>query len=392
MSNRISKPVMEAALVESMVRWRRDLHAHPELAFHEFRTSDRVAASLSALGIEVHRGLGRTGVVGTLRQGDGPAIGLRADMDALPLVELGDIAHRSIHQGRMHACGHDGHTAMLLGAAQHLARTRDFKGTVHLIFQPAEENEGGARAMVEEGLFTRFPCDGVYGMHNWPGLPAGQLAINDGPMMAALDTFEIEVTGKGAHAAMPHQGIDPFMSVAQLVMALQTIPSRSVSALESAVVSVTQIHGGDAMNVIPDSVVVRGTVRCFSEDVRQHIEARLQSICAMTAEAHGAKAVVSYRRGYPATVNTSREAHLAYQVAAQLVGHGNVVQGIKPSMASEDFAFMLQACPGAYLWLGADGPQASKPLHNPRYDFNDSILVTGAAFWVSLVQSLIPVG
>lgn len=392
MSNRISKPVIEAALVESMIRWRRDLHAHPELAFQEFRTSDTVAASLSALGIEVHRGLGRTGVVGTLRQGDGPTIGLRADMDALPLVELGDIAHRSTHQGRMHACGHDGHTAMLLGAAQHLARTRDFRGTVHFIFQPAEENEGGARAMVEEGLFTRFPCDGVYGMHNWPGLPAGQLAINDGPMMAALDTFEIEVTGKGAHAAMPHQGIDPFMSVAQMVMALQTIPSRSVSALDSAVVSVTQIHGGDAMNVIPDSVVVRGTARCFSEDVRQHIEARLQSICVMTAQAHGAKAVVSYRRGYPATVNTSREAGLAYQAAAQLVGPGNVVQGIKPSMASEDFAFMLQACPGAYLWLGADGPLASKPLHNPRYDFNDSLLVTGAAFWVSLVQSLLPVG
>lgn len=390
MASAVEKSIIEAALVESMIRWRRDLHAHPELAFNEFRTSDMVAASLSGMGIDIHRGLGKTGVVGTLSRGDGPSIGLRADMDALPLVELGEVEHKSKNQGRMHACGHDGHTAMLLGAAQHLAKSDTFKGTVHFIFQPAEENEGGGRAMVEDGLFTRFPCDAVYGMHNWPGLPAGQFAINHGPMMAALDTFEVEITGKGTHAAMPHQGVDPFTSVAQIVMGLQTIPGRLLSALDSAVVSVTQIHGGDAMNVIPDSVVIRGTVRCFSESVRAQIEEALKVICCGTAEANGAKATVTYRKGYPPTVNAPQQADMAIQAAAAVVGSENVTLGIRPSMASEDFAFMLQACQGAYIWLGADGPQPSKPLHNPRYDFNDSTLAAGAAFWVNLVQSQLP--
>jgi amidohydrolase len=383
----IQKTSIEASLVESMTRWRRDLHANPELAFAEFRTSDMVATALSGMGIDVHRGLGKTGLVGTLVNGEGPSIGLRADMDALPVVELGEVQHRSVNAGRMHACGHDGHTAMLLGAAQHLSKHRSFNGTVHFIFQPAEENEGGGRAMVEDGLFTRFPCEAVYGMHNWPGLPAGQFAINHGPMMAALDTFEVTVTGRGSHAAMPDQGVDPFISVANIVLALQTIPSRILSALDSAVVSVTQIHGGDAMNVIPDSVVIRGTARCFSEDVRARIEASLRSICQDVATAHRANAVVTYRNGYPPTVNFPAQADHAIQAARALVGADNVRLGVRPSMASEDFAFMLQARPGAYIWLGADGPLASKPLHNPRYDFNDSTLALGAAYWVSLVQT-----
>ena len=383
----MEQSILGSDLVEAMVSWRHDLHAHPELAFAEFRTSDKVAAELSAMGIDIHRGLGKTGVVGTLTNGEGPSIGLRADMDALPVVELGDIAHCSIHAGRMHACGHDGHTAMLLGAAKHLARERYFKGTVHFIFQPAEENEGGGRAMVEDGLFTRFPCDAVYGMHNWPGLKAGQFAINHGPMMAALDTFEVEIQGRGSHAAMPEQGIDPFISVAQIVMALQTIPSRLLSALDSAVVSVTQIHGGDAMNVIPDSVVIRGTARCFSEIVRARVEESLHSICLSVAAAHGATASVAYKKGYPPTVNAPEQTDNAIVAARALVGGSNVQLGVKPSMASEDFAFMLQACPGAYIWLGADGSEPSKPLHNPRYDFNDSTLALGAAYWVSLVQT-----
>lgn len=383
----MEQSILGADLVESMVSWRHDLHAHPELAFAEFRTSDKVAAELSAMGIDIHRGLGKTGVVGTLTNGEGASIGLRADMDALPVVELGDIPHCSIHAGRMHACGHDGHTAMLLGAAKYLARERNFKGTVHFIFQPAEENEGGGRAMVEDGLFTRFPCDAVYGMHNWPGLQAGKFAINHGPMMAALDTFEIQVQGRGSHAAMPDQGIDPFISVAQIVLGLQTIPSRVLSALDSAVVSVTQIHGGDAMNVIPDSVVIRGTARCFSESVRAQIEESLRTVCESISKAHRATAHVTYKRGYPPTVNAVGPADKAVATARALVGDANVQLGVRPSMASEDFAFMLQACPGAYIWLGADGSAPSKPLHNPRYDFNDDTLALGAAYWVNLVRS-----
>jgi hippurate hydrolase len=381
------KTVLHDDVVADMVRWRRDLHAHPELAFAEFRTADLVAAALAQMGIEVHRGLGKTGVVGTLRNGSGPSIGLRADTDALPMQEAAGLAHCSVHAGRMHACGHDGHTAMLLGAAAQLARSRRFAGTVHFIFQPAEENEGGGRAMVQDGLFERFPCDAVYGMHNWPGLKLGQFAVNDGPMMAALDTFEIEIAGRGTHAAIPDRGVDPFIPAAQLVLALQTIPSRVISPLDAAVVSVTQIHGGDAMNVIPASVSLKGTARCFEEQVRTKIEAQLQQLSRLLAEAHGAQATVSYRRGYPATVNSAHEAATAARIAARLVGEQNVQVGVKPSMASEDFAFMLQQRPGAYLWIGADGETPSAPLHNPHYDFNDAALPLGAAFWVELVNA-----
>jgi amidohydrolase len=381
--------MLDQDILDTMVRVRRDLHAHPELAFAERRTAEVVARELEEAGLEVNRGLGKTGVVASLTNGQGPSIGLRADMDALRVSEATEVPYCSKHPGVMHACGHDGHTAMLIGAAHHLARRRDFRGTVHFIFQPAEENEGGGRAMVEDGLFEKFPCDAVYGMHNWPGLPAGQFAINPGPMMAALDTFEIEVHGRGTHAAMPERGIDPFIAVAQIVLALQTIPSRLISALEAAVVSVTQIHGGEAMNVIPASVIIRGTARCFSEGVRTSIEKNLRSIALGIPLGLGANASVEYKRGYPATVNTANEAGAALRAAAELVGSENVKVDVPPSMASEDFAFMLQAKPGAYIWIGADGAEAGHPLHNPRYDFNDKILALGASYWVALVEQVL---
>jgi len=391
MKNELLNPIA-ADTVQAMTHWRHDLHAHPELAFAETRTADLVARELTAMGITVHRGLGRTGVVGTLQNGAGPSIGLRADMDALPVTEANTCSHCSTHPGVMHACGHDGHTAMLLGAARHLSTHRDFAGTVHFIFQPAEEGEGGGRAMVEDGLFERFPCDAVFGLHNWPGLPVGTFAINHGPMMAAFDTFEVKIQGRGTHAAMPERGIDPFIAVAQITLALQTIPARFISAMESVVVSITQIHGGDAWNVIPDEVVIRGTVRCFSPAVQDQVERLLHTLCQNTAQAHGAVATVRYLRGYPPTINTHTETDQAITAAQSLVGVKNVRFDCTPSMASEDFAFMLAACPGAYIWMGVDGATPSAPLHNPHYDFNDDALALGAAYWVKLAQTLLVPG
>ena len=378
---------IDTRILRAMVEWRHDLHAHPETAFTEFRTADLVARELAAMGLEVHRGLGKTGVVATLTHGEGAAIGLRADIDALSVEEHGNVPYASTHAGKMHACGHDGHTAMLLGAAKHLSSTRRFRGTVHFIFQPAEENEGGGRAMIADGLFDRFACRAVYGMHNWPGLPAGQFAINHGPMMASFDRFEIVVQGRGTHAAMPERGIDPFVAVAQIVMALQTIPSRRLSALDSAVVSVTQIHGGETWNVIPDAAVIRGGVRCFSTAVQDQIESAMREICTTLATAHGASATLAYMRNYPATINSEAETDVAIAAAQAVVGTENVKFDCRPSMASEDFAYFLQAKPGAYIWIGADGANPGAPLHNPRYDFNDDILATGAAYWVSLVET-----
>ena len=380
---------MNSDILTAMLEWRRQIHSNPELAFNEHQTSNLVAQELSKMGIDVHRGLGQTGVVGSLRNGDGPTIGLRADMDALPILELGSTAQKSRHQGVMHACGHDGHTAMLLGAARHLAANRPFKGTVNFIFQPAEEGAGGGREMVQDGLFDLFPCDAVYGMHNWPGLPAGQFAINHGPMMAALDTFEILVQGRGAHAAMPERGVDPFTAVAQIIMGLQTIPSRLLSAMESAVVTVTQVHGGDTWNAKPDSVVMRGTVRCFDFAVQDRVEAAIKSMSSTLAIAHGATAEVSYWRKYPPTINSSAETDHAIAAAQSVAGANAVLVDCKPSMASEDFAFMLQAKPGAYIWIGADGKNACPPLHNPHYDFNDATLEIGAAYWVKLATMLL---
>lgn len=385
--NPIQGDAVAQDICDAMRAWRRDLHAHPELAFAEHRTSDLVAQALSLMGVDIHRGLGKTGVVGIISTGAGPTIGLRADMDALPISELGDVEHRSCHPGRMHACGHDGHTAMLLGAAMHLARAKSFRGTINLIFQPAEENEGGGRAMVEDGLFERFPCDAVFGMHNWPGLPAGRFAINHGAMMAALDTFEITVQGKGTHAAIPEKGIDPFISTAQIVLALQTIPSRVLSAHDAAVVSVTQIHGGDAWNVIPESVIIRGTVRCLADAVRDRIESAVREICSAIAHGHGATSSVRYMRGYPPTANSPLETDIAVAAARSIAGSEGVQVGVLPSMASEDFAFMLQERPGAYIWLGADGERPSRPLHNPHYDFNDETLAVGAAYWIALTEA-----
>lgn len=376
-------------LQPEMQAWRRDIHAHPETAFEEVRTANVVAEKLKSFGIEVHTGLARTGVVGSLKNGDGPAIGLRADMDALDVTELNDFGHKSTNHGKMHACGHDGHTTMLLGAAKYLAETRNFQGTVHFIFQPAEENEGGGRVMVEEGLFEKFPCEGVYGLHNWPGMPVGSIGTRVGPLMAAFDIFEITVNGKGAHAAMPHMGNDAVLASAQIVTALQQIASRNVNPLEAAVVSVTQIHGGDAWNVLPDSMVLRGCTRSFQPQVQDMIEERIGEICRHTAAAFRAEVTVRYERRYPATINTEAETGYAAAAAQALVGAENVVLDPQPTMGSEDFAFMLQAKPGCYVWLGNGPTEGSCLLHNPHYDFNDEALPVGAAYWVTLTEQLL---
>jgi amidohydrolase len=374
-----------------MAGWRRDLHAHPETAFAEHRTAELVAELLESFGIAVDRGVARTGVIGALvgsRPG-GRAIALRADLDALPIQEKNGFPYASTHAGRMHACGHDGHTAMLLGAAKYLAETRNFAGTVHFIFQPAEENEGGARLMVEEGVFDRYPVDAVYGMHNWPGLPAGQFAIRPGPMMAAFDIFEITVSGRGAHAAMPHLGIDPVVAAAQIVTGLQTIASRSIHPLDGAVVSVTQIHGGDTWNVIPDSVVLRGTTRSFDPAVRDALEPAIRRIAEGICASLGASLAMRYERRYPPTVNSPAETELAAATAAALVGGDNIRRDLLPSMAAEDFAWFLQERPGAYIWIGNGASADQAMLHNPHYDFNDEILTLGASYWVRLAETVL---
>lgn len=376
----------------SMVAWRRDIHANPETGFEEQRTSNVVAQALALMGLEVHRGLAGTGVVATLRNGDGPSIGLRADLDALHLQELGKRDHASTCAGKMHACGHDGHTAMLLGAAAHLARHKPFKGTVRFIFQPAEENLGGGRVMVEQGLFEQLPVDAVYGMHNVPAVPRGKFAIRTGTMTAFLDTFEIVVTGKGCHGAMPEAGIDPIVVAANLVNALQTVVSRRTAATASAVVSVTQIHGGDTWNVIPESVVLRGTTRALEAGVRRRTREAMEQICRGVAATHGCDVRMEYFEGYPGVVNTPEEARAAACAAASLVGADKVETQAKPSMGSEDFAFMLQERPGAYIVIGAGEGDDDPPVHNPYYDFNDNILPLGAAYWVALVKQQLPLG
>ena len=381
-------------LRDDMATWRRDLHAHPETAFEEHRTSDVVAEKLEAWGIEVHRGLATTGVVGVLRgQGEGArAIGLRADMDALHLQEMNEFEHRSRHDGKMHACGHDGHTTMLLGAAKYLSETRNFDGTAYFIFQPAEENEGGGRVMVEEGLFDRFPAEAVYGMHNMPGLPVGQIALRTGPAMAAFDIFELTVTGVGAHGAMPHLGIDPVVIGAQIVTALQTIASRRTDPMDSVVVSVTQIHAGDTWNVIPQEAVIRGTARSFKPEISEAIEADIKRIADGICAAHGASAGLRYERRYPALINTAEESDFAASIAAEVVGQDNVNADSVALMGSEDFAYMLQAKPGCYIWLGngMEGGPGGCAVHNPLYDFNDDISVIGASYWARLVETALP--
>jgi hippurate hydrolase len=374
-----------------MTQWRHQIHAHPETAFAEHQTAEFVAERLASFGISVERGIAGTGVVGTLR-GSAPgrrAIALRADMDALHIDEQNAFAHASQQSGRMHACGHDGHTAMLLGAAKHLAETRNFAGTIHFIFQPAEENEGGARVMIEEGVFDKYPVDAVYGMHNWPELPVGRFAIQPGPMMAAFDIFEITITGRGGHAAMPHLAVDPIVVAAQVVNGLQTIASRNTHPLESAVVSVTQIHGGDTWNVIPETVVLRGTTRSFSPDVRDQMEPRIRRIADGACRSYGADMELRYERRYPPTLNAAVETEFAATAAAAIVGEGNVRRDMLPSMGAEDFAFFLEKKPGAYIWIGNGTAEGGGMLHSPHYDFNDAILPLGASYWVRLAEAVL---
>ncbi|QEI06513.1 amidohydrolase [Pigmentiphaga aceris] len=382
------------AHVPKIVALRRDLHAHPELGFKEFRTADVVAAKLTEWGIPIHRGLAGTGVVGILRQGTSSrAIGLRADMDALPMTELNTFAHASQHAGVMHACGHDGHTAMLLAAAQHLSMHSDFDGTVYLIFQPAEEGGGGAREMVKEGLFDRFPMDAVFGMHNWPGMDVGQLAVSPGPVMASSNGFRVTIKGKGGHAALPHACIDPIPIACEIVQAFQTILTRRKHAADPAVISVTTIHAGEVTNVIPDSCEIRGQVRTYSMATLDLIESKMRTMAEHICVAHDAQCEFQFVRNYPPTVNTVAEANFAKQVFGSVVGAENVVDQVA-AMTAEDFSFMLLARPGAYIFIG-NGNGAHRAaqhgggpctLHGASYDFNDALIPIGASCWVALVE------
>jgi len=374
---------------------RRDLHAHPELCFNEFRTADVVAAKLTEWGIPIHRGLGTTGVVGIVKNGtSNRAIGLRADMDALPMQEANTFAHASTEPGKMHACGHDGHTAMLLAAAQHLATQRNFDGTVYLIFQPAEEGGGGAREMIKDGLFEQFPMDAVFGMHNWPGMQLGQFAASAGPVMASSNEFKITLHGKGGHAAMPQNALDPVPVACQLVQSFQTIISRNLKPIDAGVISVTMIHAGEATNVIPNRCELQGTVRTFSLAVLDQIEQRMRVMTEHICAASGLRADFAFKRNYPPTINSVAEADFARQVMAEIVGAEQVLAQ-EPTMGAEDFSFMLQAKPGCYVFIAnGDGDHRAMGhgggpcmLHNPSYDFNDDLLPLGATYWVRLAQA-----
>ncbi len=382
-------PTLANDLHEEMVQWRHNFHQHPELGFAEHRTSAKVAELLRSFGVEVHQGVGGTGVVGVLKRGSSPrAIGLRADMDALTITEENTFAHKSKHQGRMHACGHDGHTTMLLGAAKVLANTDDFDGTVVMIFQPAEEHGRGALAMIDDGLFERFPIDAVYGIHNMPSLATGSIAVRPGPIMACEDNFDITIFGKGGHAALPHLSIDPIVIASEIVLALQSIVSRTLNPVDNAVLSITDFAIESTRNVIPEKVTLRGDTRAFTSDVQTQIEAKIGRLVSGICAAHGATHEFSYSREFAATINSEKEAGIAAEVARELIGDSKVNVACMPVMASEDFGYMLQRKPGCYLFLGngGDGPGGCG-LHNPRYDFNDDILSTGAAFWVRLIQS-----
>lgn len=379
----------------SMAAVRRDIHAHPELCFEEIRTADLVAQKLTEWGIPVQRGLGGTGLVGIVKQGNSArAIGLRADMDALPMQEFNTFEHASRNAGKMHACGHDGHTAMLLAAAQYLAKQRHFDGTVYLIFQPAEEGGGGAREMMRDGLFDKFPMEAVFGMHNWPGMPAGSFAVSPGPVMASSNEFKITIRGKGGHAALPHNAIDPVPVACQMVQSFQTIISRNKKPIDAGVISVTMIHAGEATNVIPDSCELQGTVRTFTLEVLDLIEQRMRQIAEHTCAAFGVDCEFEFERNYPPTINSAHEAEFARQVMAGIVGDAQV-QDQEPTMGAEDFAYMLQAKPGAYCFIGnGDGVHREMghgggpcTLHNPSYDFNDELLPIGATYWVRLAET-----
>ncbi|WP_432241583.1 M20 aminoacylase family protein [Herbaspirillum robiniae] len=377
---------------------RRDIHAHPELGYEEERTAEVVAQKLAEWGIPVVRGLGVTGVVGIIKNGDSPrAIGLRADMDALPMPELNTFAHASKHEGKMHACGHDGHTAMLLGAAHYLAQHRNFDGTVYVIFQPAEEGGRGAERMIQDGLFEKYPMEAVFGMHNWPGIAAGHFGVTPGPQMASSNEFHVTVKGKGSHAAQPHKAIDPVMTAVQIAQGWQTIVSRNANPNDPAVVSITQIHTGSATNVIPDEAVMIGTVRTFSTGVLDMIEHRMQEIAEHTAAAFDATVAFSFKRNYPPLINHEKETAFAVEVLTEQFGADHVDARTEPTMGAEDFAFMLQHKPGCYVFLGnGDGGHRDHGhglgpcnLHNPSYDFNDDLLPIGATYWVRLAEKFL---
>ncbi len=383
-----------AALTPEITAWRRDFHTHPELGFEEVRTSQIVAEKLASWGIEVTTGIATTGVVGTLKVGTSSrAIGIRADMDALPMTEFNGFEHASQNPGRMHACGHDGHTAILLGAAKHLAETRNFDGTIHFIFQPAEEGGGGGRVMVEEGLFDRFPCDFVFGLHNDTALPLGTMKAVIGSVSAASDRFWVHIQGKGGHAARPAKAIDPVVIGSHIVLALQSIVSRRVDALDSAVVSITQFHAGSAGNVIPDEAVLNGTVRTLLPEVQDQMEPLMREIIENTAAAHGAVARLDYQRGYPPVVNHPDATERAMQAAARIVGADNLVREGLPRMGGEDFSYMALKVPGCFIRLGqADGEKGAVSVHNPKYDFNDDAIPLGASLWATLVEQELPRG
>lgn len=375
---------------DEITAWRHDIHKHPELAFEEHRTADLVASKLESFGLDVHTGLGKTGVVGTLRTGDSErAIALRADMDALPIQEINEFEYRSVNNNKMHARGHDGHTAMLLGAAKYLSHTRNFNGTVHFIFQPAEEAAGGGLAMIEDGLFEQFPVDSIYGMHNWPGLAVGKFGVRTGAMMASFDTFDIEIMGIGAHAALPHTGIDPVMVAGQLIGALHTIVSRNANPIDASVISVTQLEAGNAYNVIPDKAVLRGCSRALNAGTRHLIERRIKETASSLCKAFGADCEVDYANCYPVLVNTAAETDHAVAVASQLVGRDNVNPNYEPTMGSEDFAYMLERRPGCYIFIGNGDAKGTCMVHNAGYDFNDEAIVTGVSYWCSLAESLL---
>ncbi len=379
----------------SIAAVRRDIHAHPELCFEELRTSELVAKLLTDWGLEVHRGLGKTGVVGVLKNGTSTkAIGLRADMDALPMQEFNQFEHASKHAGKMHACGHDGHVAMLLAAAQHLSKHKNFNGTVYFIFQPAEEGGGGAREMIQDGLFEKFPMQAVYGMHNWPGLEVGKFALSAGPVMASSNEFKITIHGKGCHAALPHNGIDPVPVACQMVQAFQTIISRNKKPVDAGVISVTMIHTGEATNVVPDHCEMQGTVRTFTTEVLDMIEQRMRDVANHTCAAFGATCTFEFERNYPPTINHAAETQFAKDVMHSIVGEHNVVVQ-EPTMGAEDFSYMLQAKPGVYCFIGnGDGVhreighgEGPCTLHNPNYDFNDELIPLGGTYWVKLVEA-----
>ncbi len=366
---------------------RRDIHAHPELAYEENRTSDVVASKLKEWGLEVTRGLGKTGLVGTLRKGNSvKSIGLRADMDCLPMDETNDFEHRSTNPGRMHACGHDGHTAMLLGAAKMLSEKRDFEGAVHFIFQPAEEGGGGAKAMIEDGLFEKFPCDAVFAIHNKPGIPLGMIVSKPGPLLAAADRWDIRITGKGGHAAHPHTTLDPMVAGASIIMSLQTIVSRNIDPINSTVVTVGFFKAGSAYNVIPGEAHIGGTTRTTSPENRALVKRRIEEICEGAAKMYGVKVAMEHKPGYPPTVNNPERARFAIEVAAGVCGEANVRDNTRPSMGAEDFSYMLEKVPGAMVWLGNGGGAEAVSLHNSRYDFNDMAIPFGVSFFVNTVE------